>query len=432
MEENKENLKRVIGLFGFSTNIVNMVVGSGIFVLPAIVAAGLGSSSIFAYLLCGFLVALVMLCFAEAGSKITESGGAYVYIRTAFGPYFGFLTSVLFVLATISADAAVANAIVDIIGSVLPAFKTPFVRVSTFFILFAGFGFINIKGVKSGVEVVKFVTITKLVPLLLLVVFSWGSVSLDNLSIGMVAPFGDIAEISLILFFAFQGAESGLSVGGEVKNPQRIIPRGILLSIMTVLILYVLIQIVAQGVLGNSLVSFTENPLGAVASRVFGSFGFTAMTFAAAVSMLGYLSSSVLSMPRILYRASIDKVLPVNALAKIHPKFSTPYVAIICYAAAGFLFASTGGFKQLAIISSATILLIYLGVSLSVVKFKKLNTGSGNAFKTPGGYLVPVLSCLTIIYLLSKLALNEFLVISVAILLLSTLYFFKTRLMKRN
>ena len=123
MKDNKENLKRVVGVFGFSTNIINMVVGSGIFVLPAIVAAGLGSSSIFAYLLCGFLVALVMLCFAEAGSRVTDSGGAYVYIKTAFGPYFGFLTSVLFVLATISADAAVANAIVDIIGSIIPEFK---------------------------------------------------------------------------------------------------------------------------------------------------------------------------------------------------------------------------------------------------------------------------------------------------------------------
>ncbi len=430
MENNKEKLKRVVGVFGFSTNIINMVVGSGIFVLPAIVAAGLGSSSIFAYLLCGILVALVMLCFAEAGSRVTDSGGAYVYIKTAFGPYFGFLISVLFVFATISADAAVANAIVDIIGSMFPEFKLEYVKILTFLILFAGFGFVNIKGVNHGVKVVKFVTITKLVPLLLLILFSWGNVSFDNLSIGTLSPLNDIAKISLILFFAFQGAESGLSISGEVKNAKKNIPKGIFLSIITVLILYILIQVVSQGVLGNSLASFKENPLGAVANQVFGSIGFKAMTLAAAISMLGYLSSSILSMPRVLFQASKDNLLPIKPLSKIHSKFRTPYISIITYATAGFLFASIGGFEQLAIISSATVLLIYLGVSLSVVKLRKLNIGSGNGFRIPGGYLIPILSSLTILYLLSNIAQNEFIVILIVIIILTIIYFLKINLNK--
>ncbi len=431
MKDHKENLKRVVGVFGFSTNVINIVVGSGIFVLPAIIAAGLGSSSIFAYLLCGFLVALVMLCFAEAGSRVTDSGGAYSYIRRAFGPYFGFLTSILFVLAAISSDAAVANAIVDIIGSIIPEFKISYIKILTFFILFAGFGFVNIKGVKNGVKVVKFITITKLIPLLLLILFSWGNVSFENLSIETVSPFNDIAKISLILFFAFQGAESGLSISGEVINPKRNIPKGIFLSTIVILILYILIQVVSQGVLGDSLATFKENPLGAVANRVFGPVGFTAMTVAAAVSMLGCLSSSILSMPRMLFRASKDNVLPIKPLTKIHSKFSTPYISIICYASAGFLFASTGGFEQLAIISSATILLIYLGVSLSVVKLRKLNIGSGNEFRVPGGYLIPILSSLTILYLLSNLAQNEFIIILIAIIFLTIVYFLKTILNKK-
>jgi len=431
MKHHKKKLKRVIGVFGFSTNLINMVVGSGIFVLPAIVAAGLGSSSILAYLLCGFLVTLVMLCFAEAGSRVTDCGGAYIYIKTAFGPYFGVLTSVLFVLATVSADAAVANAIVDIIGAMVPEFKLQYVKIFIFLILFTGFGLINIKGVKDGVKVVKFVTVTKLMPLLLLILLSWGDVSLDNLAIDSVAPFNDIAKMSLILFFAFQGAESGFSISGEVKNPKSNIPKGILLSILTVLIFYVLIQIVSQGVLGDSLGSFKENPLGAVANRVFGPVGFTAMTLAAAISMLGYLSSSILSMPRILFQAAKDNVLPIKPLTKIHSKYSTPYMSIICYASAGFLFASIGGFEQLAIISSATILLIYLGVSLAVVKLRQLNIGSGNEFRIPGGYLIPALSSLTIIYLLSNLAQTEIIVIVIVIIILTTAYFLKTKLNKK-
>ena len=111
MEKHAAHLKREIGVWGLSSNLVNTIVGSGIFVLPAIVAAGLGSASILAYLFCGFLIAMVMLCFAEVGSKVTDSGGAYAYIEKSFGKYFAFLTAILFLLSTISADAAIANAV---------------------------------------------------------------------------------------------------------------------------------------------------------------------------------------------------------------------------------------------------------------------------------------------------------------------------------
>ena len=430
--ETNESLKRIIGVFGLSTNIINIVVGSGIFVLPAIIAANLGSSSIFAYLFCGFLITLVMLCFAEAGSRVTDSGGAYIYIKTAFGSYFGFLTSVLFILASIAADAAVANAIVDIIASIIPEFKLQLVRTLTFLVLFSGFGFINVKGVENGVKTVKLVTITKLIPLLLLILFSWGNVSFENLSISTISSFNDITKASLILFFAFQGAESALSISGEVKHPKQNIPRGIFTSIITILVLYILIQTVAQGVLGNSLPNFKENPLGAVANTVFGPLGFTVMTLAAAISMLGYLSSSIMSMPRVLYSASKDNVLPFRAFTKVHSKFETPYISIICYTSIGFLFASIGGFKQLAVISSATILLIYLGVSLAVIKLRQKTNKTKDTFKIPGGNIVPILSSLTIIYLLTKLAPKEYVVIIIIIAILSLMYFAKNNLSNDN
>ena len=422
MNKNQNGLKRVVGVFGLTTNIVNIVVGSGIFVLPAIVAAGLGSASVFAYLFCGFLITLVMLCFGEAGSRITNTGGAYAYIRAAFGPYFGFITAVLFVLATISADAAVANAIVDIVGSIIPEFRISSVKVLTFLVLFSLFAYINVRGVKAGVSVVKGMTITKLIPLLLLVLFSWNHVSIVNLSIGTFPSFQEIAEISLILFFAFQGAETGLSISGEVKKPNVTIPRGILISISLVLILYILIQSVSQGVLGDSLARYKENPLGAVANQVFGSAGFTIMTIAAAISMIGYLSSAILSMPRILFRAARDQAIPIPAFTRIHDRYKTPFIAIIAYASAGFLFACFGGFEQLAIIASATVLLIYLGVSLSVLKLRTRETHTKDAFKIPGGALVPTLSCCTILFLLSNLAYKEFVIIVMAIIILSALY----------
>ncbi|ANW96153.1 amino acid permease [Wenyingzhuangia fucanilytica] len=425
-----QDLKRKVGVLGLSANIINTIVGAGIFSLPAIVAASLGSASIFAYLFCGVLVVLVMLCFAEVGSKVTSSGGVYAYLQAAFGPYFGFLTVILFAISTISADAAVTNAVADVLGSIFPFFKEPLIRILFCFLVFFGLGYINVRGVKEGINLVKFITITKLIPLLLLVLFSWGNISISSLTIEAIPNISTIGKVSLLLFFAFQGAESGLSISGEVINPKKNIPKAIFISITGVLILYILIQTVAQGVLGDSLPNFKENPLSEVAKNIVGPIGFTILTIGAAISMFGYLSSEILSIPRVLYGAAKDKVLPVDMLAKIHPKFKTPYISIIIYSFLGFVFATLGGFEQLAIFSSATILLVYLGVSLSVIKLRKDKTSDENNFKLPGGYLIPILSSLVIALLLANLSLHEVTSILVLILVLSIIYFLKKHQLK--
>jgi len=418
---------------GLSANLVNIMIGAGIFALPAIVAAGLGAASIFAYLFCGLLITFVMLCFAEIGSKVTTSGGAYTYIASSFGQYFGFLTVILFVLSALAADAAVANALVEVIGSMFPFFKSNSVRIFIFIVIFGGLGYINVRGIKEGMVLVKTITVTKLIPLLLLVIFSWGEVSLDYLVIDSVPTIADIGKISLILFFAFQGAESGLCISGEVRNPTKNIPKAIFISVVSVLILYILIQTVSQGVLGASLASFKENPLSVVANQVFGPIGFTVITIGAAISMLGNLSSEILSFPRVLFRASKDNVLPLRPLSKIHSRFSTPYIAIIAYATSGFLLASFGGFQQMAVISSASILLVYLGVTLSVLKLRK-NTGkrTTNEFRIPGGYLVPILSVIIIVWLLSNLDRQEVIGFGVYLVILSIIYFLKDKILKNN
>ena len=227
MTEKEEGLKRKIGTWGLSANLINIMIGAGIFVLPAIVAAGLGSASVLAYLFCGLLIALVMLCFAEIGSKITQTGGAYAYIERTFGKYLGFIAAILFLVATISADAAVANTIVDILGTLNPIFEVGIIKIFFFLVLFSGLGYINIIGVKEGIRLVKFITIAKIAPLLVLICLSWSNVEIVNLAWDNTPTVMDVGEISLILFFAFQGAESGLSVSGEVRYPNRTIPRAI-------------------------------------------------------------------------------------------------------------------------------------------------------------------------------------------------------------
>lgn len=422
--DTNEGLKREIGVWGLTANIINTIIGAGIFVLPAIVTEGLGSASFVAYLFCGFLMIMILLCFAEVGSQVTVTGGAYAYIEAAFGKYFGFLTTNLFIFgASLMATAAVANAVADTLSYLIPIFADKSFRIIFFITLFSGLTIINIIGVSRGIALVKITTIAKLTPLLLLIFAGIMKVNLDNLSWTNTPSLESFGKISLILFFAFQGAENSLSVSGEVKDPTKTVPKSILLSAVLVLVIYLSIQLVAQGVVGNSLSQYKGAPLAEVAKRIVGPFGQTLMIFGAAVSMFGYLSSDILNMPRVLFRSSKDFVIPIKSLAKVHPKFATPYIAIISFTTLSCFFSITGGFKQLAILSTSSVLLIYLGVALSVIKLRMKAASSEAFFKIPGGYTVPVISIVIIVWFLTNLALKEVIYMMVFIALLSFLYF---------
>jgi len=421
--QKEEGLQRTIGVWGLSANIVNLTVGAGIFVLPAIVAAGLGSASIAAYLFCGFLIALVMLCFAEAGSKVTDSGGAYTYIESAFGKYAGFLTINLFIASAFAADAAIASAIVEILTTFIPVMGSGWARVTFLFVLYGGLAMVNVFGIKSGMRVVLFTTMAKLIPLLLLVLIGWKDVTGSNLIWESVPSVKSVGEISLVLFFAFIGAETGLSIGGEVKNPKKTIPKAVFIGVSGVLILYMLIQMVSLGVLGDELANFQANPLAEVGGLVFGPAGLTMITLGAAVSMFGTVSGTNTNMPRVIFAGARDGIIPPVILARIHPKYMTPHIAILAYSFVSFFLAAVGEIQALMIIASGAILLVYLGVALSVIKLRKTEPDVPGSFRIPGGNVVPLAASLVILWFLSHLSGQEAIGIAILVAGLTALFF---------
>ncbi|HCW05954.1 MAG TPA: amino acid permease [Cytophagales bacterium] len=396
-----EGLKREIGLVGLTANIVNVVIGSGIFVLPAIVSEKLGPSGILAYLFCGFLITMIMLCFAEVGSRVTITGGAYAYIESAFGKYVGFLTTNIFVFgSSLMAASAVANALVNTLGVLFPIFNTAFSKTIFLVALFSALALVNVIGIKKGITLVKITTVAKLTPLLLLILWGFTKVDLENLQLKSIPSLGDLGQISLVLFFAFQGAEGSLSISGEVKSPNKTVPWAILLSFTIILVFYISIQLVSQGILADAFSDFKSAPLAEVAKRLMGPLGLTLMIAGAALSMVGYLTSDSLNMPRVLFRSSIDNVVPIKSLSKVHPKFATPYVAIISYAFLCCTFSIIGEFRQLAMLASSFALLIYIGVAAAVIKFRIQIKNQESGFKIPLGYTVPSIAILTSIFFL--------------------------------
>jgi basic amino acid/polyamine antiporter, APA family len=418
-----DGLKRTVGVWGLSANIVNLTVGGGIFILPAIVAAGLGSASIAAYLFCGFLIALVMLCFTEVGSKVTDSGGAYTYIESAFGRYAGFLAANLFIVAALTAGAAIANAIFEIMVSFIPVLASGWTRITFLLVLFGGLSWINVIGMRSGMRVIVFSTMAKLIPLLMLVLIGWKDVTGSNLIWESLPSVKSVGEMSLILFFAFFGAETALSIGGEVKNPKKTIPKAIFIGVSGILILYMLIQTVSLGVMGDSLADFQANPLAEVGNRIFGPAGLTFITLGAAVSMIGLVSGIITNLPRVIFAGARDGVIPPAILARVHPKYITPHIAIILYSLVSFLLASVGEIKALMIASSGATLLVYLGVALSVVRLRQLQPVDPGSFTIPGGYLVPAAASLVILWFLSHLTGQEAIGMAILVAVLSGVFF---------
>lgn len=403
-----EGLEREIGVRALGISIVNLVVGGGIFVLPGLIAVQLGSAAIVAYLVCSLTVGLVFLCFAEIGSRVTRSGGAYAYIEEAFGPFAGFIASMLFWFGYAAlSDAAITVAMVETMALAFPTLAEPVPRAILIIALFTFLVTVNIMGVKAGVRLIVFNTMAKLVPLMLLLAVGLFAINFENLAITEWPTLPSIGAATVVLFFAFGGAESGLSASGEIKNPSRTVPMGLLVGLTGILALYIGLQTVAQGVLGAELANNTEAPLAAVATAVFGEWGAKMLLVAGVISIYSTISGDMLGTPRVVFASARDNNLP-RLLAAVHPKYKTPYVSIIFFAAVVCAIALSGTFKPLAVLASGSLLFIYGGVCLAALRLRYRDGMPGpGQFKLPFGATIPVLSCLVVGWLLSHLTAEE-------------------------
>lgn len=435
MEKNttKEGLLRVVGVPELALTIVNFTIGAGIFVLPAVVGIKMGAYSIFCYLFCAIILATIMLCYAEVGSKVTSSGGTYAYITAAFGEFPGFLINWMLTFGfNVMADAALMNIIADSISVVLPVFLNPWVRALFFLLILSFFMTINIRGAKHGVSFIKWMAIIKLIPLFAVILFGVFFVKVENLAFENMPTISEFGSSALVLFFAFVGFESALNLSGEIKDSKRTVPRGILFAGLLILFIYLLLQTVTQGVLGSQMSVYSDAPLAAVAEKIVGPIGGIILLVTAALSCFSSVGADVMTCPRLLFAGAKDALFP-KILAKVHPKFATPYTAIICYGALIFIFSIAGGFEQLAILASATILLVYLSVILATLKLRRNKVATEEkTFKVPGGLVIPVIGIVSICCLLTSLSKNEILIELIFIAVISGIYFFMKRIQKQR
>ena len=387
-------LVRGIGTAGLVASIVNVVVGSAIFTLPAVVAMEAGAASPIAYLVCAVIMAGVVVCFAEAGSRVPTSGGAYGTVEAAFGPAAAYVVGALLVTTSALASGGIASALADMIGAVVPEVTGAVPRAGVILAIYALVTWANLSNVRRTARIITVATVVKIIPLMLFAL-------LGLLTLGHPAPVGPpstpitlsgFGRASIVALFAFEGLETALMNSGEVRDPNRTVPRALFLSMLFVLALYLGVQFSAQHLLGG-LLPHAQAPLAEAAGMVSAT-GRAVMLAAAGLSMLVFLASDVLGNSRMLFAFSRDRQLPAW-FSHLSTRHHVPTHAVFSYVAVAAALALTGSFLELIILASLGTVVIYLLVCPAALVLHNRNIA--HAGKPLGFKALPAASAVGII-----------------------------------
>jgi amino acid transporter len=383
---------------------LNGVIGSGIFVLPKTVYGLLGPASPIAYLTAAALTTLIVLCFAEAGSMFERTGGPYVYTREAFGSFVGFEVGWMFLVTRLVASAAITSVFTSYLGYFWPPLAAGPGRIAAVTISIAGLAAINITGIRYGSWTVNFLTVAKLIPLLLFIVTGLFAIDPEALRLSVPVENLNLRQAALVLIFAYGGFENASVPTEEVHNPRHNLPRALLVSITAATLIYVLIQIVAQGTLPGLATDAT--PLASAAHNFLGESGALVISVAAIVSTLGSNSAVALVGPRILFAFAEGGQLH-RGLARISPRFQTPAVSIVVFALLHWILALYGNFAKLVAVSAMARLFFSAVTCIAVPVLRRKLPDQRRDFRLKGGAMIPVLAASLSIWLLTGISRTE-------------------------
>jgi basic amino acid/polyamine antiporter, APA family len=391
----RPGLLRTLGLFDLTAISLNTIIGSGIFLLPATVAATVGVWGPVSFLVSGVLSAIFAVAFAEAGSRFRETGGPYVYAREAFGDFVGFEVAWIFWLSRMAGVGASCNVFVAYLGHLFPGVADGGVRGAIITALIVAVAVPNYRGVRVGSFFTNMFTVAKVLPLLFLVAAGFWYVDWGRATTWPACSSADFMRSVLIVAFAYGGYELATVPAGEAKDPRRQLPRALFLAIGGAVVLYVLVQFVAQGLLPG--LGSSPRPLADAASVIIGG-GALLMTVGALVSTSGYVLGGSLVIPRLTFALAEHGQLP-SVLARIHPRFRTPWVSILFHAVVTWLLAVGLSFFSLVMVNVLARLVV-IGVTCAAVLRLRDRSDEPPAFRAPFGPLFPVAGILLVLYLL--------------------------------
>lgn len=410
---NSKELKKSIGFFAALSTVIGIVIGSGIFFKPNAVfsATGAPGLGILAWILAGIITITAGLTAAELAAAIPKTGGMVAYLKEIYGEKIGFLTgwmvSVLYYPGLIAAVAVIfATEVAAFIGI---SSSVAFVAIITILLV----AFANTLGSKTGGAIQSVSTVCKLVPLFLIMIIGFikgdGSVSTSLTPIvdSELNVYTALGAALLGVLFAYEGWLSVGNLAGEMKNPQKDLPKAIIIGISIVMVVYVAINIAYLWVIPADQLASSATPASDVAKILFGAVGGKFVTFGIIISVFGTLNALILTGPRALYTLAEDKKIPMyNLLSKVSSK-EVPANAIWATATISSLYALTGSFG---ILSDVTIFInwvFYIMTFVGVIILRKKAPEMPRPYKVPLYPIIPAIAILGGLYVVISTLFNQ-------------------------
>ncbi len=395
----QEGLIRGIRRWDLVAVAINAIIGAGIFGLPSRAYALAGPYSLIAFIVCAIVVALIILCFAEVGSRFGETGGPYLYAREAFGSAVGFEVGWLMWLARLTAFAANCNLLVDYLGFFWAPATTHYWREAVIVVVVAVLAAVNVAGVRDAALVTNVFTVGKLIPLILFIAVGLFFINTHSYSFVERPAYGAFSSSVLILVYAFSGFEMAAIPAGEIRDPRRNLPLALLTAISVVAVLYISVQVVCIGTL--PALATSQRPLADASSIFLGKAGGAIISAGVIVSIVGNLNIIILAGSRLPFAMSERGELP-RIISATHKRFRTPHVAILITSGAMLALTLWSTFSKQVNLSVIARLVSYSVTCAALLVFRRKGGAPPAIFKAPAGAAVAVAALLLAGWLLSN------------------------------
>lgn len=347
-------LPKRVGLGGALLLSFNGAVGAAVFALPATLAGDVGGWAPLLFPLAGLVMLAIAVPFARAAASMPDHGGPAVY-GAVFGRLAGFELGWLYYVARTAALAANVHVLADYLLRWAEANPPEWVRSGLILAVIALLVLANVAGMTRALRLLGGLTLLKTLPLIGLAILALFVSPLPNL--GSPPPLEPLQASLLLVFYAFVGFENAAVTAGETRQAEQAVPRALLLTLGAIILLYLLVQLAFLAV-SPDVPEGEKAPLLALGSALLGPVGAILILVAAVTSLLGNLHGNLAATPRVTYALAERGELPAF-LAAVHPRFASPHGSILFMGALAALFALSGGFVWLAVVSVLARLVVY-------------------------------------------------------------------------
>lgn len=399
-----EGLVRGIRKWDLVAVTINGIIGAGIFGLPSKVYSLIGSYSLIAFVACALVVMLIILCFAEVGSRFEQTGGPYLYAQEAFGPTVAFEVGWLIWLARLTAFAANCNLMVSYLTFFWAPANSGLTRAIIIIAVVLALTALNILGVRQAAIASNIFTVGKLVPMLIFIAVGLFFLDPHAFALGARPSTGPFSQSVLLLLYAFTGFEMAVIPAGEIRDPQKHLPRALLIAMAVIAGTYILIQIVCIGTLPG--LANSTRPLADAGQHFMGTAGGAIISAGAIVSVAGNLNITVLSASRVPFAIAEQKQLP-SILARVHPRFFTPHFSILVTTALMLALTLRSSFVAALTISTIARLVAYAVTCAALPVLRRRSSAPQAMFRLRGGTIIAIAALLLSAWLLANSTLKE-------------------------